>query len=108
MADARVQQRFEGHQIHKPEIDLSKVRSTSHGQFVYNLHLVFVRRERGVEIRDDVLRSVVAMIERASAGHGHLLSASSPKLIAVSVAKLVRSLHNSLSDRQEFLASLVP
>jgi REP element-mobilizing transposase RayT len=76
MADARVQQRLRELQIHRPQFDLGEVRGSAHGQFMYNLHLVLVRREREIEIGEETLRSVAAMVERASDGHEHLLSAA--------------------------------
>lgn len=41
LADHRVAKRFESFQISCPDVDLSHVRYTAHGQFIFNLHLVF-------------------------------------------------------------------
>jgi len=74
MADPRVQKRMAKYQINHPDVDLSKVRYSSYGQFRYNLHLVMVNRGRDVQIDDDVLSAVQAMIQNAARKKGHLLS----------------------------------
>ena len=74
MGDDCVQQRLDEMQIHNPDIDLSAVRRSSHGQFVVNLHLVFVHQDRSSEVRQEPLRALYDMLQRASARHGHLLS----------------------------------
>jgi hypothetical protein len=62
MADPNVQARLEKYQISCPEVDLSQVQKTSHGVFWYNLHLVFVHRERWNEVRREVLERVQSMV----------------------------------------------
>jgi len=55
MADEKVQQRLLSYQIHNPEIDLNATRRSSHGEFIYNLHLVMAHQDRWKETREDVL-----------------------------------------------------
>ena len=74
MADVRVQRRLDELQIENPDIDLSTVRRSSHGEFVHNLHLVFVHAERWNEIREPRLQALYGMIRRASSSKGHSLS----------------------------------
>ena len=74
MADPRVQERLERYQIFRPEVDLSQPRRTSHAEYWYNLHIVMVNDERYMEIRDEVLTGLRAMILRASDAKGHSLS----------------------------------
>jgi REP element-mobilizing transposase RayT len=74
MADHRVQQRFADSQFHDPSANLSAPRRSAYGQFVYNLHLVFVHRERLNDIRPQYLEETQSMLKRASAHHKHLLS----------------------------------
>ena len=62
MADPNVQGRLEQYQIVCEEVDLSQMQKTSHGVFWYNLHLVFVHRERWNEIRHEVLSRVKSMV----------------------------------------------
>jgi REP element-mobilizing transposase RayT len=74
MADERVQQALASFQIPATDVDLSASRRSSHGEFVYNLHLVFVHEERWHEIRPEVLERIRSMIVRASKHKSHLLS----------------------------------
>ncbi len=62
MADPRVQARMDQYQIHCDEVDLSQLQKTSHGVYWYNLHVVFVHRERWNEIRHEVLSRVKSML----------------------------------------------
>jgi hypothetical protein len=66
MADPRVQARLEQYQIVREEVDLSQMQKTSHGVFWYNLHLVFVHRERWNEVRHEILSCVQAMVLAAA------------------------------------------
>jgi REP element-mobilizing transposase RayT len=61
-------------QFHDPVIDLSSVRRSAHGQFVYNLHLVFVHRDRLSDVRPQYLHDIQSMLKRAAAHHKHLLA----------------------------------
>jgi REP element-mobilizing transposase RayT len=74
MADERVQKRLDELQFHNPAIDLSSIRRSAHGQFVYNLHLVFVHRDRLSDIRTNYLEDIHTMLKRASTHHKHLLA----------------------------------
>jgi REP element-mobilizing transposase RayT len=61
-------------QLADAQVDLSMTRRSSHGEFVYNLHLVGVHQERYVEIREDRLRRTLEMLRGVAAKKGHLLS----------------------------------
>ncbi len=74
MADERVQQALAAVQFSETTVDLGQVRRSSHGEFIYNLHLVLVHDERWHEIRPEVLESIQSMIVRASKKKDHLLS----------------------------------
>jgi len=74
MGDPNVQKRMAKYQITNADIDLSKVRYSSYGRFRYNLHLVMVNRGRDVQIDDDVLSAVRAMIRNAAGKKRYLLS----------------------------------
>lgn len=74
MADPRVVERLQRVQILNPEIDLRKPQRTSQGLYWYNLHLVLVHRDRWMDIREEMLQAIRAMILRASVAKGYLLS----------------------------------
>ncbi len=63
MADDRVQQALERAQIIHPGVDLSQPRSTAHGIYWYNLHIVLVHQGRWAEVREVVLGRIRRMIE---------------------------------------------
>jgi REP element-mobilizing transposase RayT len=77
MADPRVQERLARFQKTYPEVDLGKPSFSSHGEYWYALHVVFVNDDRWPEVREEVLGSLSDMIERAAAKHGHRLSRAS-------------------------------
>jgi REP element-mobilizing transposase RayT len=74
MGDPNVQERFTRYQFFDERVDLTLERRSSYGQFIYNLHLVLVHRERGVDVREDWLRTVHQTLPRISGKKGHLLS----------------------------------
>src|SRR5207248_1140753 len=74
MADPPVQALLARYQIHHPEVDLSQHRSTSHGVYWYNLHVVGVHAERWVEINANVLQQEMEMIERVCRAKSYWLS----------------------------------
>ncbi len=74
MADPRVQATVQRCQIDIPEVDLSQPRRSSHGQFWYNLHLVFVHQERWREVREPAFVHTRDMILATARKHAHLLS----------------------------------
>ena len=74
MADPKVQAKLDKYQFNNPNVDLKSPRYSSHGQFIYNLHLVFVHAERWREIRDDRLAKSLEMIQRTAQKKNHLLS----------------------------------
>ncbi|MGH7493671.1 MAG: transposase [bacterium] len=74
MADPEVRARFGKYQLDQPQVDLNSPRRSAHGEFIYNLHLVFVHAGRWREIRDDRLIKSHDMIQRIALKKGHLLS----------------------------------
>jgi REP element-mobilizing transposase RayT len=68
MADSNVQARLAQYQI-MHNIDLSRVRYTAHGQFIYSLHLVLVHADRGSDDSRQALATTRAMILKAGAKH---------------------------------------
>jgi REP element-mobilizing transposase RayT len=74
MADKVVQQRLAGVQIRNDEIKLSMQRRTSHGAYWYNLHLVFVHRDRSPVIKEEILQRVHSTILETCGSKELLLS----------------------------------
>jgi len=74
MADEKVQQALAAFQVPGTGVDLGQVRRSSHGEFIYNLHAVFVHDGRWHEIRPEVLESIRGMILRAGAKKRYSLS----------------------------------
>ncbi len=72
MADPRVQARFARYQVGS-SVDLATPRRSSHGQYIYNLHIVLVRRQRHRISDEGSIARVRAMILRASNKKGHFL-----------------------------------
>ena len=48
--------------------------SSSHGEFIYNLHLVAVHQQRFAEVRDDCCRRTFEILQGAARKKEHLLS----------------------------------
>jgi REP element-mobilizing transposase RayT len=76
MPDAALQRQLYQYQIRQGDVDLGKVRYSAHGEYVYNLHLVFVHQGRWVEVEHDVLERTREMLLRASEKKSHRLSAA--------------------------------
>ncbi len=74
IADAKVQIKFDKYQVDNQNVDLKVPRYSTHGEFIYNLHLVLVHEERWREIRDDRLTKSLNMIQRTAQKKGHFLS----------------------------------
>ena len=74
MADPNVQQRLMRFQKSYSHVDLSLPSFSAHGEYWYNLHVVFVSAERWNEIRERVLEQRLAAIEAVAAKCGHRLS----------------------------------
>ena len=74
MVDARVQARFKDFQFAFRAVDLSAEQFSSHGRYVYNLHVVLVHDERWREIREDYLATTRDMLFKAARQKGHRLS----------------------------------
>jgi len=75
MADPRVHEMLNRYQMRIDGAQLSKVRYSGHGQFIYNLHLVFVQAERWRDVNDTRLANTNDMIVKVSQKKGHVLSA---------------------------------
>ncbi|HEX7380094.1 MAG TPA: hypothetical protein VF278_23435 [Pirellulales bacterium] len=73
MADPRVQEQFEALAIDGDKEALAQPRTSGHAQFCYNLHLVFVGRDRGFEVRPRVLEARRAMLLAVASKKGHLI-----------------------------------
>lgn len=62
-ADPRLQQRLAEFQIVEPAVDLSRVRYSAHGQFLYNLHVVLENADNLPDVRVETLRATRSMIQ---------------------------------------------
>jgi hypothetical protein len=67
MADKRVQDRLTRFQRVFPEIDLSQPQFSSHGRYLYNLHLVFVHDGRWVDVDETRLEVTRSMFTKTAA-----------------------------------------
>jgi REP element-mobilizing transposase RayT len=74
MADDRVQQRLAAFQLAFPEVDLSESVFSSHGRYLFNLHLVLVHDGRWCEVREDRLTKTRDMILGVAKKKQHKLS----------------------------------
>ncbi len=74
MADPRIQERFEWVQIVSDAVDLSQVRCTAHGQFIYNLHVVLEHAEGWCAVDTAFLTRTHDMILKVCRNKGFLLS----------------------------------
>jgi hypothetical protein len=59
---------------HDERIDLSAVRYSAHGQFIYNLHIVIENADHLPDAREETLVATRRMLTRACAQKGWLLS----------------------------------
>jgi REP element-mobilizing transposase RayT len=74
MADPRLVESLRPYQICRPEVDLSRPRSTTHGIYWYNLHVVLVVDPDQWRLTEAQLVAVREMISGCSAKHGLSLS----------------------------------
>ena len=74
MADERVQARLEGFQTEFPDVHLSEPVFSSHGRYIYNLHVVVVHEGRWTEIREEQLIASRDMLLMAAKKKEHRLS----------------------------------
>jgi REP element-mobilizing transposase RayT len=74
MVDAAVQQRFEEFQLSWPDVDLSHAQLSSHGQYLFNLHLVLVHRDRWSDISRERLETTRDIVIGVAAKKQHRLS----------------------------------
>jgi REP element-mobilizing transposase RayT len=75
MADPRVQEFLGRFQVVGGSVDLSQPQSSSHGRYVYNLHLVLVHAARWMEVDGPSLARRNDMVLAAAARKGHRVSA---------------------------------
>ena len=73
MAAPRAHERLEQYQIDCPEANLSRPQRTSHGEFIYNLHLVLVNDGRWRNVEHERLCRVRDMVVATARKKGHLL-----------------------------------
>jgi REP element-mobilizing transposase RayT len=74
MADSRVQSMLARYQFCDRTVDLAQTRRRAYGQFIYNLHLVLVHRDRDVEIREECFRTTRDMLRAVARKKNHRLS----------------------------------
>ncbi len=116
MADPRISQRLAALQFYDPTIDLTQVRSSRHGQFVYNLQVVLENENGWHDVRDDIFAKTRTMIVRTAAkkrwllsrigllsNHLHVLLGA---YVAESPAQVALSLMNNLAYIQHMKAVL--
>ncbi len=65
LIDPRIQARLESAQFLDRDVELSKIRTSSHGQYLFNLHLVMENREHLCDVRESSLLTTREMILRA-------------------------------------------
>jgi hypothetical protein len=112
MADPELQSSLEPLQIRNENVDLSRLETSSHGAYWYNLHMVFVHRERwstsNVFQLERVQQKIISVaklkgMRLAAAGiltdHVHLLAgcpyALSPQDIAIDFLNALASVWDS-------------
>jgi len=74
LADARIQERLEWLQIIAEDVDLSQIRYTAHGQFIYNLHVVLEHADGLCVVEPKFLQATCDMIRRVCQKRSFLLS----------------------------------
>jgi REP element-mobilizing transposase RayT len=112
MADPELQSNLESLQIRNEDVDLSRLETSSHGAYWYNLHMVFVHQERwstsNVFQLERVQQKIISVaklngLRLAAAGvltdHVHLLAgcpyALSPQDIAIEFLNALASVWDS-------------
>lgn len=74
LADPRMQEKIARFQYIDEGVDLSVVRRSSYGEFIYDLHLVLVHSERLADVREESWHLTRNTIRRIANKKGHLLS----------------------------------
>ncbi|MBS0206186.1 MAG: hypothetical protein JSS49_25100 [Planctomycetes bacterium] len=74
MADERVDRMLADFQLQFPDVDLSQPQYSSHGMYLYNLHVVLVHQERWNDICRTRLQTTTDMVVRSARVKGHRLS----------------------------------
>ena len=74
MADPQVDAAFERFQLTFPEVDLGSRQHSSHGVYIYNLHVVLVNDGRWNEVRESELAKTGNMVRRVAERKNHRLS----------------------------------
>ena len=75
MADPRTQESLRRLQVSCAQVDLSAKRLSAHGEFIHNLHLVFVHDARWLEPREEELAMNNETVLRVAEKKGHRVSA---------------------------------
>ena len=66
MADPRVQERLQRFQFSFPDVNLAEPEFSSHGRYLYNLHLVLVHDRRWCEVNEQRLQTTHDMIRKVA------------------------------------------
>ena len=74
MADPQVDAAFERFQFTFPDVDLGNRQHSSHGVYIYNLHVVLVNEGRWSEVRESELAKTGNMVKRVADRKKHRLS----------------------------------
>lgn len=69
MADPRVQAMFEEIQFHDDRVDLTEIKRSSHGEYLYALHIVIESADDWHEIRPKVLAGYCSMLIKSCSKH---------------------------------------
>ncbi len=73
-ADPRVETMLAPYQLFDDRVDLGRRRTSSHGEFIYNLHLAVVHQQRHAEVSEDYWRRTFEMVKGTARKKEHLLS----------------------------------
>jgi REP element-mobilizing transposase RayT len=74
LADPRAQERLAKYQLAFPEVDLSQPMFSSHGRYVYNLHVALVHDSRWCDVDEGRLNTTRDTVIKAAAKKQHRLS----------------------------------
>jgi REP element-mobilizing transposase RayT len=74
MPDPRVDAMLAAYQFADEALDLGRPRHSSHGEFIFNLHLVAVNEQRFAEVSDECCRRTLEVVKGVARKKHHLLS----------------------------------
>lgn len=74
MVDPLVQERLAKYQVTATQFDLAQPTFSSHGRYLYNLHIVLVHDARWCDVREERLHATREMVVRVAAKKLHRLS----------------------------------